>query len=151
MSEVFVEGRVDESDIGHVFVGQQGRVRVDAFRDRTFDGKVIRISPLGVSKDNVIGFDVRVSIRDPEGILRAKMSANAEIVIEEKKGILLISEGAIVYDRDRNTFAELYDPSEKQQSRRVPIKIGISNGTNTEVIAGLKEGDQIVMKEKALI
>jgi len=151
MSEVFVEGRVDESDIGHVFVGQQARVKVDAFRDQAFPGKVIRISPLGVSKDNVIGFDVRVSIQDPKAILRAKMSANAEIVIEEKKGILLIPEGAIVYDKDRNAFAELYDTSQKESSRRVPIKIGISNGTTTEVISGLKEGDRIVLKERALI
>ena len=151
MSEVFVEGRVDESDIGHVFVGQQARVKVDAFRDQAFPGKVIRISPLGVSKDNVIGFDVRVSIQDPKAILRAKMSANAEIVIEEKKGILLIPETAIVYDKDRNAFAELYDTSQKESSRRVPIKIGISNGTTTEVISGLKEGDRIVLKERALI
>lgn len=151
MSKVFVEGRVDESDIGQVFTGQQARVRVDAFRDRIFPGKVIRISPLGVSKDNVIGFDVRVSIQDPQEILRAKMSANAEVVIEEKKRILLVPESAIIYDRDRNTFVELYDPSQKESSRRVPIKTGISNGTMTEVVTGLKEGDRVVLRERALI
>jgi HlyD family secretion protein len=151
MSRVFVEGRVDESDIGQVFVGQKARIKVDAFRDRSFPGEVIRIAPLGEERDNVIGFDVRVSIEDPEGILRAQMSANAEIIIEEKVGILMIPENAIIYDRERKTFVEYYDPSAENLSRRVPIEIGISNGTTTEVAAGLEDGDRIVLSERGII
>jgi len=151
MSEVFVEGRVDESDIGHVFLDQEARVKVDAFRDRSFPGKVVRIAPLGEQKDNVIGFNVRVSIQDPERILRAKMSANAEIIIEEQKWVLLVPESAIVYDRDRKTLIDLYDPSAKGMTRRVPIEIGISNGTSTEIASGVKEGERVVLKEKGLI
>ncbi|MFQ5738368.1 MAG: efflux RND transporter periplasmic adaptor subunit [Acidobacteriota bacterium] len=151
MSRVFVEGRVDESDIGKVFVGQKARVKVDAFRDRVLPGEVIRIAPLGEEKDNVIGFDVRVSIQDPERILRARMSANAEIIIQEKKDILILPESSIIYDKERKTFAELYDPSQEGLKRRVPLEIGISNGTSTEVIAGLKEGDRLVLPEKGII
>jgi HlyD family secretion protein len=151
MSEVFVEGRVDESDIGQVFVGQESRVKVDAYRERTFPGTVIRIAPLGEEEDNVIGFDVRVSIDDPEGILRAQMSANAEIIVEEKKDILLVPESAIIYDRERNTFVELYDPSAEGMKRRVPIEIGISNGTSTEIISGVEEGDRLVTEPRNFI
>ncbi len=146
MSELFVEGRVDESDIGRVFVGQQARVKVDAFRERTFAGRVIRISPLGEKIDNVIGFEVIVRIQDPEKILRPQMSANAEIIIEEKKRVLAIPESAVIYDKQRAAFAELYDPSAKGLRRRVPIKIGISNGTLTELVAGLKEGDRVILQ-----
>jgi len=151
MNQVFVEGRVDESDIGHVFVGQPSRVKVDAFRDRTFPGEVIRIAPLGEERDNVIGFNVRVSIEDPDGILRAQMSANAEIIIEEKKGVLIVPENAIIYDRERKTFVELYDASAENFSRRVPIEIGISNGTKTEVTSGLSEQDRLVLPQRGLI
>lgn len=151
MSQLFVEGRVDESDVGRVFVGQSARVKVDAFRDKSFPGKVVRIAPLGIEKDNVIGFDVRVSIVDEEKILRARMSANAEIVIEERKQVLLIPESAVVYDRDRETFADLYDPAAEGMKRRVPIRIGAGNGTITEVLEGLSEGDQVVLPERGLI
>jgi HlyD family secretion protein len=144
MKQVFFEGRVDETDIGKVFVGQEARVRVDAFRDRPFPGKVLRIAPLGQEKDNVIGFEVRVAINDAEGILRARMSANAEIIVEERKDILLIPESAVIYDRDRNRFAEIYEPSAEGLRVRVPIEIGISDGTTTELIAGVEEGRRVI-------
>ena len=144
MREVYFEGRVDETDIGKVFVGQTARVKVDAFRDRPFPGEVVRIAPLGEEKDNVIGFEARVAITDTERILRAKMSANAEVIIEEKAGILLIPENAVIYDKERNTFAEVFDPAVEGQKRRVPINIGISDGTTTEVVSGIEEGTQVV-------
>lgn len=144
MSEVYFEGRVDETDIGKVYDGQRALVKVDAFRDRPFEGKVIRIAPLGEKEDNVIGFEVRVSLEDPEGILRAQMSANAEIIVQQKAGILLVPEQAVIYDQDRKTFAELYDPTAATQRLRTPIEIGISNGTTTEVMAGLEEGQTVI-------
>ena len=147
MNEVFFEGRVDETDIGRVFEGQKAQVRVDAFRDGSLPGKVIRIAPLGEEEDNVIGFEVRVSISDPERILRAQMSANAEIIVEEKRDILIIPENAVIYDKNRKTFAELYDPEVDGQKRRTPIQIGISNGTLTQITSGLQEGDRVVKIE----
>lgn len=144
MQEVFFEGRVDETDIGKVFVGQEARVKVDAFRDEAFPGKVERISPLGEEEDNVIGFEVRVAITDPARILRSQMSANAEIIVEQKDDILLVAESAIIYDQDRKTFVEIFEPGTEDQKRRVPIEVGISNGTTTEVVAGLQEGDRVV-------
>lgn len=144
MAEVFFEGRVDETDIGKIFVNQRARVKVDAFRDRPFPGKVLRIAPLGEEEDNVIGFEVRVSVTDSERILRAQMSANAEVIVEEKEDVLLIPENAVIYDKDRNTAAEVYDPSAEGQKRRVPIKIGISDGTTTELVSGLSEGDTVI-------
>lgn len=147
MSRVFVEGRVDETDVGKVYLGQKARVKVDAFRDRFFPGEVMEIAPLGEEKDNVIGFEVKVSISDPEGILKAKMSANAEIIIQEKKQVLLIPESAVIYNQERNTFADMYDPSVPELTRRVPIQVGISNGTVTEVESGLEERTVVVRPE----
>ncbi len=144
MSQVYFEGRVDETDIGKVYEGQKALVRVDAFRDRPFEGRVIRIAPLGEKEDNVIGFEVRVSLEDPQGILRAQMSANAEIIVQEKKQILLVPEQVVIYDQDRKSFVEVYDPAAEAQRRRIPVDVGISNGTTTEVVAGLTEGQTLV-------
>jgi HlyD family secretion protein len=83
--ELYVKGRVDETDIGVVKLGQPVRITVDAFRNRSFEGKVIRIAPMGVEKDNVTRFEVRVSILDDIELLKVNMNANAEILLEEHR------------------------------------------------------------------
>jgi len=145
-SEVYVKGKVDESDIGKVYLGQPARIKVESFKDKTFTGKVTKISPMGVEKDNVTTFEVRVSINNPEGMLKAMMTANAEIILDEHKNVLQIPEGAIIYDKDKNASVEVPDPKGKDGKRKVAVNIGISNGAKTELLKGLKEGDQVVLQ-----
>jgi HlyD family secretion protein len=145
-SEVYVKGKVDEADIGKVYLGQPARIVVESFKDKKFEGKVTKISPLGQEKDNVTTFEVRVSIQNPGGELRANMSANAEIVLQEKKNVLLIPEGAVLYDKDRNTSVELPDPKADNGRRKVAVKLGITNGVKAEVASGLQEGQKVVLQ-----
>jgi HlyD family secretion protein len=145
-SEVYVKGKVDESDIGKVYLGQRARIKVESFKDKTFDGKVTKISPMGVEKDNVTTFEVRVSIQNPGGELKAEMTANAEIILDEHKNVLQIPEGAILYDKDKKASVEVPDPKGKEGKNKVAVNIGISNGAKTEVLSGLKEGDQVVLQ-----
>jgi len=146
-SEVYVKGKVDESDIGKVYLGQPARIKVESFKDKTFLGKVTRIAPLGVEKDNVTTFEVRVSIDNPGGELKANMTANAEILLEEHKKVLTVPEQAVLYDKDRSASVEIPDPSQKSGRKKVPIKVGISNGTKTEILAGLKTGDPVILQQ----
>ena len=146
-SEVYVKGKVDESDIGKVYLGQPARIRVETFKDKAFTGKVTKISPMGVEKDNVTTFEVRVSITNPGGELKAEMTANAEILLDEHKSVLMIPEGAIMYDKDKNTSVDIPDPKAKDGMRKVAVKIGISNGAKTEVLSGLKEGEEVVLQQ----
>ena len=145
-SEVYVKGQVDESDIGKVYLGQPARIVVESFKDRKFQGRVTKIAPLGEEKDNVTTFEVRVSIVNATGELRANMSANAEIILEEKKNVLLIPEGAVIFDKDKNTLVEIPDAKSDTGRRRVPVKLGISNGVKAEVLSGLKQGQQVVLQ-----
>jgi HlyD family secretion protein len=121
--EVYVKGKVDESDIGKVYLGQRARIKVESFKDKTFDGKVTKISPMGVEKDNVTTFEVRASIQNPGGELKAEMTANAEVIL-----------------------VEIPNPKAKDGKDKVAVNIGISNGAKTEVLSGLKEGDQVVLQ-----
>lgn len=145
ISNVYVEGQVDEAEIGKIRVGLPVRNLVESFSGETFEGKVTRIAPMGVEKDNVTTFDVRVSIANPDGKLRANMSANAEIVLEEHTNALLIAEAALVRDRDGGTSVQQHDPSAKSGFRKVPVKTGISNGQRTEVLEGVAEGTELVL------
>lgn len=146
VTDVYVLGKVDQADIGKVFLAQRARIVVESFKDRKFDGQVTKISPLGVEKDNVTTFEVRVSIRNPGGELKANMSANAEIILEEKKNVLLLPESAIVYDKARNTFVEIPNPGAEKGKLKVPVKLGIANGIKAELLSGLKPGQQIVLQ-----
>jgi len=83
INQVFVRGKVDEADIGRVRLDQAARISVETFKDKNFAGRVTQISPIGVEKDNVTTFEVEVSIDNPGNELKANMTANAEIVLEE--------------------------------------------------------------------
>ena len=145
-SSVYVKGKVDESDIGKVYLGQPARIKVESFKDKTFNGVVTKISPMGVEKDNVTTFEVRVSINNPGGELKAEMTANAEIILEEHKSVLQIPEGAIIYDKDKKASVEVPDSRAKDGKKKIAVNIGISNGAKTELLSGLKEGDQVVLQ-----
>jgi HlyD family secretion protein len=145
--QVYVQGKVDEADIGKVFLGQPARIKVESFKDKTFLGKVTRIAPLGVEKDNVTTFEVRVSIDNPGGELKANMTANAEILLDEHKGVLTVPEQAVKYDKDRNATIEVPDPSQPNGRRSVPVKTGLSDGTKIELLSGLKENDPVILQQ----
>jgi HlyD family secretion protein len=146
-SEVYVQGKVDEADIAHVYLGQPARIKVESFRDRLFNGKVTKIAPMGVEKDNVTTFEVRVSINNPGGELKANMTANAEILLDEHKGVLTVPENAVIYDNQKNASVQVPDRGQKDGARKVPVTVGLSNGSVTEVISGLKEGDQVILQQ----
>ena len=144
--ELYVKGQVDETDIGLVKVGQTVRLTVDAYKNRTFQGQVFRIAPMGEEKDNVTRFEVRVSIQNDLDLLRVNMSANAEIVLEEHKEVLVIPESTLIYNEKRETFVEIPDLATRTGRRQVPVKTGISNGARTELISGLGFGDQLILQ-----
>ena len=147
VNEVYVQGKVDEADIAHVYLGQPARIKVESFRDRVFNGKVTKISPMGVEKDNVTTFEVRVSINNPSGELKALMTANAEILLDEHKGVLTVPENAVVYDSQKNASVEIPDKSQKDGQRKVDVRVGLSNGSVTEIVSGLKEGQEVVLQQ----
>jgi HlyD family secretion protein len=145
IEQVFVRGKVDEADIGRVRLGQAARIRVETFKDKVFNGKVTQISPMGVEKDNVTNFEVRVSIDNPGQELKANMTANAEIVLEEHPDALIIPEAAVTYDAQKNAFVEVVAPGTKTGRKKVAIKLGVGNGTRIQILDGLKQGDKVLL------
>lgn len=146
VSEVYVQGKVDEADIGKVYLNQPARIVVESFKDKKFTGKVTKISPLGKEKDNVTTFEVRVSIQNSTLELKANMSANAEIMLEEKKNVLMIPEAALIYDKERKAQAEIPDAKGENGKKKVAVKLGISNGVKTEILEGLNEKQQVILQ-----
>ncbi|HLJ76020.1 MAG TPA: efflux RND transporter periplasmic adaptor subunit [Acidobacteriaceae bacterium] len=145
--QVYVDGKVDEADIGNVYLGQSARIHVESFPNKSFYGKVTKIAPLGVEKDNVTTFEVRVSIDNPGGELKANMTANAEIVVTEHHNAISVPEQAMTWDNDKNAFVFVPDPKSKDGQKKLPVTAGISNGSRTEILSGLKEGSAVVLQQ----
>ena len=145
IQKVFVRGKVDEADIGLVKLGLPARITAESFKDKVFHGRVTQISPIGVEKDNVTTFEVEVSIDNPGQELKANMTANAEIVLDEHADALIIPEAAITYDTQKQASVDVADPAAEKGRRTVKVKVGIGNGTKTEVLEGLKQGDRVVL------
>ena len=145
IDRVFVRGKVDEADIGRVRIGQPASITTETFRDRVFQGRVTQISPIGVDKDNVTTFEVKVSIDNPGKELKANMTANAEIILEEFPDSLLVPDAAVFYDDRHNASVDLLDSSSRTGRRRVPVQAGVGNGTKMQIVRGINAGDKVVL------
>jgi HlyD family secretion protein len=87
-----------------------------------------------------------VSIFNDLDLLKVNMSANAEIVLEEHHDVLVIPESSLIYNEKRETFVEVPDKATATGRRQVAVKTGLSNGARTELLSGLKQGDQVVLQ-----
>ena len=145
--KVYVDGKVDQADIGSVYLGQPARIHVESFPNEIFHGNVTRISPLGVEKNNVTTFEVRVSIDNPGGKLKVKMTANADIIVTEHHNALSVPEQAMSWNSHKQAFVYVPDPKAKSGETKIPVVAGISNGSRTEILSGLKEGQTVVLQQ----
>ncbi len=142
LSRLEVHAYVDETDIAQVKLGQAAEVTVDAFPRREFTGKVVKISSAATLQDNVVTYMVTVGLDDyPEGMLKPEMTANVTLVIAEYKNVLLVPSEAVKQRREANQVAVLKDGKAEVRS----VEIGASDGTSTEIVKGLQEGEEVVL------
>ncbi len=148
MKDLIFKGTVDEIDVGKLAVGLPARLRIGALPDATITGKLTRIAPQATEKDNAKLFEVEIELDPGQDIqLRAGYSANADLVIKEKKDILLIPERVIAFeDGGKKAFVEIPGATPKSPAKRVEISTGLSDGLNCEVTTGLKKGDLVVQR-----
>jgi HlyD family secretion protein len=105
---------------------------------------VARIAPLGLEDSNgIVTFEVRIILENPERLLLANMTANSQIILEEKKDVLLLSQGALITE-GRSRYAMVYDPT-SGIARRQEVTPGISDGREVEISSGLEPGQKVVI------
>lgn len=148
MTDLIFKGTVDEIDVGKLRVGMLARIKVGALPTDIVTGHVSRIAPQAQQKEGATLFDVEIELDpSPNVTLRAGYSANADLIIREKKDILTIPERLVIFeDGGKKTFVELPGESPKAEPKKVPVKIGISDGLNVEVLEGLKKGDKVIQR-----
>ena len=145
MRDLIFKGTVDEIDVGKLAVNMQTRIKVGALPTDVVTGRVSRIAPQAQQKEGATLFDVEVEL-DPSNkiTLRAGYSANADVIIREKKDVLTIPERLVTFDDGgKKATVELAPLTPKATPKKVEIKTGISDGLNIEVTSGLKKGDKL--------
>jgi HlyD family secretion protein len=156
LTKMQIDTSVDEADIGKVKVGQDVEFTVDAYADVTFKGKVgqVRIAPITVQ--NVVTYDVVITVDNPDIKLKPGMTANVSIIVAEKKDVLKIPNAAIRFrPSDKTKPRQLQKGTgiwvlENEKVKRLPVTVGISDGNFSELIAGdLREGQDVVTEETA--
>lgn len=138
LSDLRVVGALDEAQVGKVLAGQPVRFVVDAYPDRSFEGRVHLVSPLGTVDTNVVVFDVEVLVTDPDAsLLRSGMSADLEIETSSRQDVLLLPLTAIRTSSGRRTVTL---PSGEQRG----VQTGATDGQRIEIVAGLGEGERVL-------
>ncbi|MGE5234244.1 MAG: efflux RND transporter periplasmic adaptor subunit [Acidobacteriota bacterium] len=144
MGKLIFRGTVDEIDVGKLKEGLPVRIQIGALPSAQVTGRLRRIAPKAKEKDGATQFDVEVEILEAKDIvLRAGFSANATIVIREKKDALLLPERLVTFEGDK-AFVETPAARKGDKPVRKEIKVGLSDGLNLEVVSGLAEKDVVV-------
>ncbi len=151
MSDLIFKGTVDEIDVGKLHVDLPARIKVGALPTDVVTGKVSRIAPQAQQKEGATLFDIEIELdRNPKITLRAGYSANADLIIREKKDILTIPERLVLWeDGGKKSFVEIPDEKakgSKLEPKKIEVKLGISDGMNVEVVSGLAKGDKVVQR-----
>ena len=135
---------LDEIDIPSVKPGQRAIIEVDALPELNLEGEVSSIRPVPTVEAGVVLYEVEIDFAVPQNSgLRVGMSATADVVISERSGVLLVPDRAIEYDSQGNPI--VYVVVDEQIVERA-VDIGISDGYQTEIIAGLSEGETVVIE-----
>jgi HlyD family secretion protein len=146
MGTLLFKGTVDEIDVGKLREGMPVRIKVGALPNATVTGRLTRIAPKATEKEGTTLFNVEASIDESGGVvLRAGYSANADIIIREKKDVLLLPERLITFEKDKATV-ELPPADPKGEPVKKEVTVGLSDGLNAEILSGLSEGEEVVQR-----
>lgn len=166
LTQMQVEVNVDEADIGGVHEGQTAEFTVDTYPKNTFSGSVsqVRLSP--TSEDNIVTYTVIAKVPNPDGKLLPGMTANVSLILDKRDDILVVPNSAFRFKPvntsqsvevgpppgpggHKSNVAEVAAPAvyvldAKGNPVKTEVERGITDGQNTEVVSGLKEGERVI-------
>jgi HlyD family secretion protein len=141
-----LKGLVDENEVARVALGQKARVRTEAYGDRTFEGRVTEIAPMGKRIQNVTYFELEIEIVDEDAqLLKPRMSADADIVAEVVEDALVVPETALRY-RGEAIYVDRFVRSGEPTTEPRDVEVGIVDGSRVQITRGLAEGDEVLLK-----
>lgn len=155
LTNMQVVANVDEADIGNVKEGNRVTFTVDAYPDDTFEGTVKQVRLKATTTNNVVTYEVVISAPNADLKLKPGLTANVTIYTQERSGVLAVANKALRFTPTKETVGKDMKIVDCKGKNKVwtlngntltahPVTIGQSDGINTEITKGLKQGDKIV-------
>ncbi len=156
LTDMRVIAKVDEADIGEVKEGQRATFTVDAYPNDLFEGKVTQVRQNGETENNVVTYEVVISAPNPDLKLKPALTANVTLFTLEVDSVLSIPTKAFRFQPTLENLPKGYtiEDSEGRQKiwtnrgnivKAISIETGLTNGTRTEVLSGINEGEEIIV------
>lgn len=146
LSSFDIEVNVSEVDINRIAIGQEVNLTVDAALGQTFKGQVSAVLAMGTSQQGVVTFPVTIVVPNPDPALKPGMTAAVAIITDQHTNVLMVPNRAIHASGGQRTVTVLFEG----QQITVPITVGLSNETQSEVTDGtLQEGDTVLLSQSA--
>lgn len=141
LNRLQVDAYVDETDIGRVHLGQSVLVTVDAYPDRQFKGKVVKIASGSTVQQNVVTYDTTIALESPGGLLKPGMTATVDILAGVRENVIAVPIEAVKSIKNGQVVYVL------EGKKIVPRQVttGISDDAMTEILSGIKEGERIIL------
>lgn len=144
LNRLQIDAFVDETDIGKVRLGQPASCTVDAYPNHIFHGVVQKIASGSTIQQGVVTYDVTIKIENPRGMLKPDMTANVTIEVGRRRNVLLVPSEAVQQGMRGATVSVVTKVNGKEVITPHRVQVGGSDGVNTEILSGLKDGDIIV-------
>ncbi len=154
LTDMRVIADVDEADIGNVKEGERASFTVDAFPNDIFEGVVTQVRQEATTTNNVVTYEVVISAPNENLKLKPGLTANITIYTAEKEGVLSVPTKALRFSPTKETVGN-YKISDCNGKNKVwtvngntltahAVQIGMSDGTHTEILSGIKNGTEII-------
>jgi HlyD family secretion protein len=147
LSRYHIEVDVDEIDIGRVAVGQQASILLDALPGERLVGQIDQIASSAEMDTGIVSYRATIGLLSTNGLLRPGMTANVDIVTESRENVLLVPNRFISIDR--LTGRTFVDRLVSNGIQPLEIQVGLRDETYSEVLAGLQEGDTVVLVQES--
>ncbi len=146
MSKMQFQGNVDETDVGKLHEGMPVRLTVGAMQHVELDAELEYVSPKATEDNGVVLFAVKAAVKIPDSLfVRAGYSANANIVIQNREGVLTLPESTVEFEEGKSYVYVLTSAEEaaEQTFEKRPVEIGLSDGIKVEILSGVTADDRV--------
>ena len=130
-----------EVDVNRAKIGQAAQITLDAVPDVTLQGTVSQIAPAGVQTQGVVNYPVTVALQEPPEGVKTGMTANLNIIVDQRDNVLTVPNRAVRTQGQQKIVTVLFEGQQIQ----VRVQAGLSSDTMTEIVSGLKEGDEVLL------
>ncbi len=141
---LIIQADVDETDVGKIKPGQKAVVSLDAYPEIKVNAVVDHISYESKVVNNVTIYEVDILPESIPDVFRSGMSANVDVIVTERKNVLLIPAEAVTAEDSRKTVTVKNEKT--GEIKTTDISAGLSDSENMEVLSGLKEDDTVLVK-----